>query len=170
MNKHGFTLVEILTAVIIVAILTVMAMPLYEKTVERSRLAEARTIMNRLQAAKLAAMDNMECDSYDYDATKADCPRLEHLRVAFVNDNGTAATGQSFQTKDFKYSLGDKNDTYKNGICAKRRKGDYKDTVFAYYGLYGGEAEFKCKNPSGCDDCCENYGFDNTSDLKCSGV
>ncbi len=171
-KKGGFTLIEILTAVIIVAILTVMAMPLYEKAVERSRMTEARSIMNRLQAAKLAAMDNMGCSSYTYNATSADCPRLEHLGVAFVNDNGTPAAGQTFQTKDFKYSLGAASDTYRNGVCAKRLGGEYAGTVFAHYGLRqdGGDAIFKCKNPAGCSDCCENYGLDNTASLTCSSL
>lgn len=161
-NKHGFTLVEILTAVIIVAILAVMAMPLYEKTIERSRMAEARTLMSRLQAAKLAAMDDMNCTSYVYSASSADCPRLEHLRVAFSNANGSAATGRTFSTKAFTYSLGDAEDTYPNGICAKRVGGDYDGTVFAYY-QEGDNAVFKCKG-SACDD----YGLSNTPNLKCT--
>ena len=155
-NKRGFTLVEILTAVIIVAILTVMAMPLYEKTIERSRLAEARTIMNRLQAAKLAAMENMGCDSYSSSSTQ--CPKLQHLNVAF-----TTSTGTKFSTKDFTYSL--VSSTYPNGICAKRLTGDYAGTIFAYYGLRqdGGDAVFACKGTH-----CEDYGFDNTSSLSCT--
>ncbi len=175
MNKQGFTLVEILTAVVIVAILTVMAMPLYEKTVERSHLAEARTIMNRLQAAKLAAMGNMECDSYDPTATDTTCPKLQHLHVTYTNADGTPARGTTFQTKDFVYSLGAKNDTYPNGICAKRRAGDYKDTVFAYYGLRQDDTtdcksdETKCEAVFACKgDACEDYGLDNTSGLKCT--
>ncbi|MBO5910755.1 MAG: prepilin-type N-terminal cleavage/methylation domain-containing protein [Elusimicrobiaceae bacterium] len=155
MNKNGFTLVEILTAVIIVAILTVMAMPLYEKTIERSRLAEARTIMNRLQEAKLAAMDNMDCGS-TYSATSSKCPKMKHLNVAFVQNPGD----YTFSTKDFTYSL--KSTTSPNGICAKRLGGDYSGTTFLYY-QEGETEEVKCKNPSGCNDCCNNYGYDNSS-------
>ncbi len=168
MNKKGFTLVEILTAVIIVAILTVMAVPLYEKTIERSHMAEARTLMNRLQAAKLAAMEKMNCTNYSYDADSASCPRLEHLGVAFIDKDGHTATGRSFETKNFKYSLGAVGDTRPNGICAKRTGGEYKDTEFMYYGLRQdeGEAEFKCKGTY-----CQDYGFatsDILSTLKCT--
>ena len=165
LNHHGFTLVEILTAVIIVSILTVMAMPLYEKTVERSRLAEARTIMNRLHAAKLAAMDNMDCDNYDYDES---CPHLEHLRVAFKNANGTSTTGRTFRTEAFQYSLGGASDTYPNGICAKRLGGDNSGTIFAYGLNSNNEPVFNCKNADGCFSCCENYGFSSTNDLSCT--
>lgn len=167
MNQHGFTLTEILTAVIIVTILTVMAVPLYEKTIERSRLAEARTIMNRLQEAKLAAMDNMNCSNYSYSATLAACPRLEHLPVAFVNEDGTPAAGRTFQTKDFIYSIGDSSDTHRNGICAKRKGGEYAGTVFAYYGLSQdtSDAVFACKNAD--ENICDAYGLKNTAELKC---
>ena len=173
-NHQGFTLVEILTAVIIVAILTVMAMPLYEKTIERSHLIEARTLMHRLQEAKLAAMDDMGCEVYSYSSNGAGCPRLEHLRVTFIDevkDGKPAATGKTFRTKYFTYSLlPTAPDEYVNGVCAQREGGDYDGTIFVYYGLRqdGADAVFKCKNPSGCDDCCEAYGWDNDSSLRCS--
>ena len=165
-SRKGFTLAEILVAVIIVAILAVMAMPLYEKTIERSHLAEARTIMNRLQEAKWNAMDNMECDNYVYSSEEpVSCPRLEHLRVAFTTKDGTTAKGRTFQTKYFQYSLSDAGDTYRNGICAKRIGGDNDGTVFAYYGLRRDkkQAEFKCKGSS-----CEDYGFSSTDGLNCT--
>ncbi|MBR2082842.1 MAG: prepilin-type N-terminal cleavage/methylation domain-containing protein [Elusimicrobiaceae bacterium] len=159
-NKSGFTLVEILTAVIIVAILTVMAMPLYEKTVERSRMAEARTIMNRLQAAKLYAMDNMGCNSYSTSDTK--CPQLQHLNMALVdNQTGKSATGTSFQTKDFEYSIAPTGCL--NGISAKRiGNNEYKGATFIYYGLRqdGGDTVFACTSS---DDLCEAYGLTKNS-------
>ena len=43
--KTGFTLVEILVAVMIMALLVTMAVPMYDRTVEKSRMAEARTLM-----------------------------------------------------------------------------------------------------------------------------
>ena len=90
LNKSGFTLTEILTAVIIIAILTVMAVPLYEKTIERSHLAEAQTLLNRLQTAKNQAMDNMECSSYDVSQTN--CPQLKHLNLSFKSECAGSST------------------------------------------------------------------------------
>ena len=169
MHNKGFTLVEILTAVIIVTILTVMAVPLYEKTIERSHLAEARTIMNRLQEAKLAAMDNMDCAEYEYGIfSTTHCPHMEHLGVVFMDEKtGQAATGRSFETKYFKYSLAGEQNTFRNGICAKRLKGDYANTIFAYH-QEGNTVEFKCKNQDGCLDCCESYGYSSDPTLACT--
>lgn len=132
-QNTGFTLVEILTAVVIITILVAMAAPLYEKTIERSRMAEARTILAKLQDAKLFAMDNMGCFAYK----KADsCPTLRHLNVAFTP---AAAPNYSFDTDDFHYSLFPVNEEaesetpwWENAVCAKRKGGDYKDTVFLY--------------------------------------
>ena len=40
-NKKGFTLVEILTVVIIIGILSALALPQYRRVVERARATEA---------------------------------------------------------------------------------------------------------------------------------
>lgn len=51
-NNKGFTLLELLTAVLIIGILTALAMPEYQKAVERSRAAEAQTILENLAKAE----------------------------------------------------------------------------------------------------------------------
>lgn len=152
-NPKGFTLIEILTAVIIVAILVVMAMPLYEKTIERSRLAEARTVLAKLQDAKIQAMDNMGCSSYS--TTNTNCPLIKHLNIAF-----TASAGdRTFQTTDFVYTL--VSSSYPNAVCAKRRGGDYAGTVFLYKGsvVDGKAPTMKC-NDNASGKHCEVYGFE----------
>ena len=152
-TTQGFTLIEILTAVIIVAILVVMAMPLYEKTIERSHLAEVRTILAKLQDAKIQTMDNMGCTEYTAaNVTAGTCPGMQHLNVAFA----TTATGTTATTKDFKYTL--VSATYPNAVCAKRLNGEYANTTFVYQGsaVDGSNSFMKC---SGIN--CENYGFVN---------
>lgn len=51
-NNKGFTLMELLTVVFIIAILTNLAIPEYQKAVERSRSAEAETILETLAKAE----------------------------------------------------------------------------------------------------------------------
>ena len=152
MLKRGFTLLEVLTAVVIVTILVAIATPLYEKTIERSRLAEARTVLSRLQEAKLYTMDNMGCTTYD--PRDAKCPKLGHLNVSFASG---VTDKYSFSTKDFSYSLSPSGSVNANGVCAKRLgNGDTAGTLFYYYGLSGEAAPvFACSGES-----CEMYGFD----------
>lgn len=158
-NKHGFTLVEILTAVIIVTILVVMAVPLYEKTIERSRLAEARTVMHNLQTAKLDAMASMYCgDTFD----KSTCPvKLKHLRVA-INKNAASVDGYTFSTDAFQYSISPTTSGYQNGICAKRLGGENDGVIFLQVendGTRGGT--FLCNASDNA--ICDYYGMNNSA-------
>ena len=80
----GFTLIELLVVVLIIGILAAMAMPQYFKAVERSRMAEAVTLMDSV--AKAQRRKFMQKNRY--------ASRFEGLDVS-----PKGATGRSYFTK-----------------------------------------------------------------------
>ncbi len=160
MNQKGFTMIEILTAVVIVVVLVVMAVPYYERTVERSRLAEVRTILSRLQAAKLHTMANMGCEVYNTPCQNI--VKLKHLNVAFVN---AVDSDYTFHTQDFDYSLVPDNLSDANAVCARRRGGDTAGVIFLYAQYNSTDTEnatFLC-NDTNASQGCDTYGMSSTS-------
>lgn len=63
-NKKGFTLVEILTVVLIVGILSALALPQYRRVVERARATEAISGLKTLYDSSERLAVNFEYDDY----------------------------------------------------------------------------------------------------------
>lgn len=159
MNNTGFTLVEILVAVMIVAILVTMAAPMYDKAIEKSRLAEARTTAKKLFDSKMRLMDAMDMNTYN--SSKFG---FENLDFVLPCEEARPASGHLIKcsTKDFTFSINPTGAV--NGICAARRgSGDGAKTNFLYLGgevTSDGESSFSCNNGAGGD--CELFGMSST--------
>lgn len=113
--KKGFTLVEILVAVLIMTILITMAVPMYERTVEKSRLAEVSAMLKRISEAKLRTMDSMNMNNYTSGAFG-----LNLLDVKVPDSDA--------------FSYGLYPASYPNAVCARRLNGDASGTTFLYLG------------------------------------
>ncbi len=112
--KKGFTLVEVLVAVLIVTVLITMAVPMYERTVEKSRVAEVSILLKKLSESKLRTMDNKDIITYN-------------------GQFGLSQLDSDIKSsKDFTYSLSPS--LYPNAVCAVRARGDRKGTMFLYLG------------------------------------
>ena len=119
--KAGFTLIEILVAVLIVAVLAAMAVPMYERTIEKSRRGEVAVTLKRLSESKIRTMMNMELDTFVRNPLSFTHTQLDS---AFANN------------ADFHYSLYP-NGSYPNAVCAVRMRGKYNGTIFFYLGETG---------------------------------
>lgn len=163
--KKGFTLPEILVAIMIVAILAVMAVPQYEKAVEKSRLAEVRSKLQQLHEAKLRMMDLVGVSTYD--SSKFG---MENLDFAIACTDAVPNSGHRIkcETKDFTYYMGvTGGENGANAVCAKRRGGDYVGTVFVYYGELETNADNRFKCTEGHTGDCDVYGMNSTAGLSC---
>ena len=101
-NKHAFTLIELLVVVLIIGILASVALPQYQKAVDRARAVEAWTTLDAInKAIKIYEME--------HDGVRP--TSFADLDLAFVNESGSQALGEYFNGKNYRYHL--------NGYCAE---------------------------------------------------
>lgn len=165
--RKGFTLPEILVSVMIVAILVVMAVPQYEKAVEKSRKADVLSNLKKLHESKMRTLDS--ADLQVYNGTFG----MENLDFTLPCTNVSYDSHRiGCQTKDFYYKLRPDGLTSSspakewNAVCARRIAGDAADTVFVYYGEEETNADdrFVCKG-----NACEVYGMTSSNGVpKCN--
>lgn len=160
MNK-GFTLIEILVAVMIVTLLVTAAVPIYDRAVEKSRIAEVRATLKQIAESKQRIMDNM--DVTDYSSASFGFSSLDMK----IPCDGACGTGTTIQTKNFKYTLYP-SATNRNAVCAVRRSGDNKGVNFLFELKTDGTTRFLCNN-GGVSGGCNAYGMSSTgSSAYCS--
>ncbi len=104
-NKQAFTLIELLVVVLIIGILAAVALPQYQKTVEKARMSEAvslvRTIANANQVFYLA------------NGRYADMTELSSLDIEIPGKSFAHSTYTGrIETKDFIYSSGGEGGSY----------------------------------------------------------
>lgn len=129
MNKRGFTLTELLTTVIIIGILVSVALPMYTRTIERSRATEAMSSIKALN-------DSI----YAYYTEKEKCPTRFSQLVASIPDANpdTDEEDQLIFTKFFQFDLTGASvqvpGTACNGVLATRiNGGSYQYTIWNPY-------------------------------------
>ncbi len=118
-KEKGFTLIELLVVVLIIGILAAVALPQYNKAVEKSRVAEARVNLNTMRknyelcVLEYGDSDDNECNKYQEFI-------LNHLTIPLPGefetdiDNCPSAGSSCFKTKDWIYDTDDSYGFYAN--------------------------------------------------------
>ena len=120
--KRGFTLIELLVVVLIIGILAAVAVPQYQKTVERSRTVEALTLLKTVgQSVQAYYMANGEWPT-SFDELSTDIPWTGTTK--FVK---TCADSRS----NGQWSLCITNSTNYNTLLIGRIDGKYKGIYLA---------------------------------------
>ena len=165
--KKGFTLSEVLITVLIMMVLVSMAVPTYEKMIEKSRLSEARTMLKRIYESKMRILDNMDKTTYDgsFGFDNLDY-RFECKSTIPVNGHIVACSSD-----DFMYWMAPVNvKPTSAGVCAVRLKGDGAGISFTYeYDDDDKEMKFRCDGGRSAK-CKTMYGMANGSVPQCSAT
>ncbi|MBO7191236.1 MAG: prepilin-type N-terminal cleavage/methylation domain-containing protein [Elusimicrobiaceae bacterium] len=145
MYKQGFTMIELLTVVLIIGILTAIAVPQYRKSLDRSRMAEAYSVMPAIRDSILRYMTennlSLNLSSITWDFTY---PAWTN-NVSFASLDVTMKGHQSpsnqhkWITKNFEYEIFPAiylaewgYNLSRTPIKAKFLRGRFKDLTFYY--------------------------------------
>lgn len=139
-RKAGFTLLEILVVVLIMGILSSIAVPNYRRAVERTRVAEAQTMLRAIYDSRERVAWERQYDSYSAipRAYRFGFDKLDMTaKGAYSGENKTVLT-----TPNFEYNLAPANLA---AVTAKAIKGDYAGATVTFNGQ-----KFTCADgPSG---------------------
>ncbi len=129
-NYKGFTLIEMLIVVLIIAILAAIALPQYRKATERSILTEAVTIVNQIAQA-----------NQRYYLATGNYTKVGDMEALDVHIDGNVLSDKRVQTKNFIYSPGGAGSTV---YLAVANRGPYVGHSYWLYTRPDAPTKIRC--------------------------
>ncbi len=93
-QRKGFTLLELLMVVIIIAILAALAIPQYIKTAERARMSEAMSMLGQIRSSEIRY--RAEKETFTATLTNLDLNPTDILGTSFFTYAVSAANANTF--------------------------------------------------------------------------
>ena len=93
-TRRGFTLIELLVVVLIIGILSAVALPQYQKAVDKSRVATMLPLMRRW----IDAMALYKLENGSYMTKDEDHPTADMLGVSWPKDGAETSYGLEYTT------------------------------------------------------------------------
>ena len=127
MKNNAFTLIELLVVVLIIGILAAIALPQYELAVEKSRAAEAFSILKTIQEAGIVC-EMEKGEMCDFDDLVIELPGFECENVycdgggsfSYNCDTGGCANPYAYrENSDFSYEINMQGPNTSNVIVAE---------------------------------------------------
>ncbi len=130
-NKQAFTLIELLVVVLIIGILAAVALPQYQKAVEKSKATQAFVALRSLVQAQEAY--KMASGSY---ATRFDELDLELPWTGTATWAGSSVVDDTRSNGEWSLQIwngGGSSQTNNSGVYLGRLTGKYKGAGFGYF-------------------------------------